>query len=351
MWELSYITAFTSERRKSLFTDIDRPSGPVTAQIFRVCLANIKTIQDRITEYHNPSVAQPIAPQKPVNIDSLPRISTPLQQGDIFAKSPPPATTTERIEYGVDYIAKYLGQSPNPGTFTVPSAASSPARSISSLLPSTPPRKLLTQGSSSSQNDQTVSGAALATLNNYTYTFLRSSFGAPFRHTFARRACTVVLGSPSSMLQLLIFSIRSLTSISVASLTEDPYGKVAKDIPQVIRIYVSTIYLIESFINKGLDVHWTDIYFDETAEAKGRKVPEVDLLVLELKTGLKAVLDGFGRFAGDLGLSEGEMVLAKKLVAGLDEKTKEKEKGDASGTDSIDKGPDKTTTVEMVEVQ
>lgn len=239
-----------------------------------------------------------------------------------------PQTSVEKVESNIGSVAKAFGQSPNPGTLKLPSGASAKARSISqNFLPSTPSRKLLTQGPSS--DDPKRSGGIMGTLHDWTLIFLRSSFGTPFRHTFARRARSVILGSPTSALHPLLSSIRILSSLAVASLVEDPYGRVAKDIPSLLRTFTTTTRQIETFVAKQLDVHWTDVGFREEGSgsgSSGRKVTEIELLVRELKTGLKAIVDAFGPFASELGISGSEMAVARQLVATLEQT----DKGDAA---------------------
>ena len=101
----------------------------------------------------------------------------------------------------------------------------------------------------------------------------------------------------------------------MASLDEDPFGKVAADVSLLIRTYVSTIRAIEGFIAK-LDVHWTDVerVDEEGREVGSRKVEGVDEVVAELKKGLKSMLEGFGKFATELGMDSGEVSIAKEVA-------------------------------------
>ena len=287
-------------------------------QSLGICVAYLNTISERIAAFLNPPSSKMPVMQKPIPVESLPRISAPLRHENILSKPAAPSTTSEKFESTVGAVAKSYGQSPNPGTIRVPSASSSPAQSLSGYLPAPSPRKLLTLGSrsSTSPQDQSVSRAARDTINIYTMKFLRSSFGIPFRQTFARRARAVVLGSPSSTLQPLISSIHCLSSIAKASLTEDPYGKTAQNIPLLLRTFVNTIQSIDIFMSKGLRPQWTDVEFREGEIGEGRRVPEIDILVRELKAGLKDVVVGFGSFVGELGMKPEEMTVAKKLIAG-----------------------------------
>lgn len=138
--------------------------------------------------------------------------------------------------------------------------------------------------------------------------FLRSPIGQPFRQTFARRTSAVVLGTPYSTIYPTLASIKALTAFSLASLTEDPYGRVSKDVPALIRTYTSTIQSIEAF-SKNLSPHWTDVEFKET----DREVRDVDAVVTCLKYGLCAMIQEFETYAGELGLGEAEIRIAKRV--------------------------------------
>lgn len=152
----------------------------------------------------------------------------------------------------------------------------------------------------------------LAQYNAYLIRFLRSPFGRPFRRTFKRRVSTVVLGSPIGELNSIVDSVNALTALALASLTEDNYGKVAKDVPLLIQAFVSVIQSVEGFVRE-LPVHWTDVEFSDA----DRRVEEVDLVVGSMKAGLKGMLDAFGKYATELGLTERDIKAASR-VAGVE---------------------------------
>ena len=169
-------------------------------------------------------------------------------------------------------------------------------------------QKLLTQG----QQESSSSSGLLAQYNAYLIRFLRSPFGRPFRRTFKRRVCAVVLGSPFSELSPIIDSVNTLTTLAVASLTEDIYGRVAKDVPLLIQVFVSVIQSVEGFVG-SLPAHWTDVEFSDS----DRRAEEVDLVVGSMKAGLKEIVDAFGKYATELGLSERDIKAARR-VAGVE---------------------------------
>lgn len=330
LWELSYIAAHPSPRRTSLFTDIERPTGSIWSQVHTACIGDIDAIRNRIAAFQSPTSSQTASkPQKLAVVETLPRIGTPLRHENILGKAPTPSTSVEQIESNIGAITKSYGQSPDPGTLKLPSSATSPSRKLfQNLLPSTPPRKLLTEGLSSKQDQSTESGLR-AIFIDYVLTFLRSPFGGPFRQTFSRRARSIVLGSPTSCLHPLLSSIRIISSLAVASLKEDPFGRVSKDVPPIIRTFISTIQLIDNFVFKGgLPVHWTDVYFEKDRQVQGRQVPEIDTLVQELKEGLKELVDAFEAYAEELGITKGDLAAARALTDGMAKRDgKESRKG------------------------
>ena len=72
---------------------------------------------------------------------------------------------------------------------------------------------------------------------------------------------------------------------------------------------MSTISSIEGFVS-SLPVHQTDVEFIES----DRNIEEVDLIIDSLKSGLKDMLKGFGKYGVELGLGEGEISAARKIA-------------------------------------
>ena len=122
----------------------------------------------------------------------------------------------------------------------------------------------------------------------------------------------MVLGSPYSELSSIVDSVNTLSVLALASLSEDPYGRVAKDVPLLIRAFVSVVQSTEGFV-KNLPVHWTDVEFSDS----DREVEEVDLVITSMKAGLRQMVDAFGKYAAELGLAEKEIRIAR-TVAGVD---------------------------------
>ena len=270
-----------------------------------LCLGNILAISNRIAESQNPA-SKSVAPPQQITIESLPSISSaPLRQENVFSNARAPMTTLEKIESSVGTIAKSYGQSPQPAK---PLKFLESHRAEGEKYLGVARQKLLTQG----QQESLSTSGLLAQCNAYLIRFLRTRFGRPFRRTFKRRASTVVLGSPYSELSCIVDSVNALSALALASLTEDPYGKVAKDVPLLIRAFVSVVQSVEGFVG-NLPVHWTDVEFSDS----DRRVEEADMVVGSMKAGLKQMVDAFGTYATELGLSAKEMRIAR-TVAGLE---------------------------------
>ena len=272
------------------------------------CVTVIQGINTRIAEFQNPPSTAPTPPMQQQNqMQSLPRLSAPLRQDQITVNPLSPTTSRERIQSTIGTVAKSLGQSPSQNS----NYPLSPLTPRAKQYLGTARNKLLTQG----QQEAMSSVGLKFQFNDYIMQFLQSPIGSPFRQTFRRRLCAVVLGTSYSELSVIVDAIDSLASLAVASLREDNFGKVQKDIPGLIRTLVNTTMSLESFV-KGLAVHWTDVDFQEM-DRQGRKAEEVEIILDSLKRGLREMVGAFGDYAVELGLGVGEMRIARE-VAGLE---------------------------------
>ena len=270
-----------------------------------LCLGNMLAISNRIADFHNPAAKSVVPPQR-ITIESLPSISSaPLRQENVFSNARTPATTREKIESSFGTIAKSYGQSPQPAK---PLKFLEGRRAEGEKYLGVARQKLLTQG----QQERLSSSGLLAQINAYLIRFLHTPLGRPFRRTLKRRVSSVVLGSPFGELSSIVDSVNALTALALASLTEDSYGKVAKDVPLLIRAYVSVIQSVEGFV-RDLPVHWTDVDFSDSE----RRGEDVDLVLWSMKAGLKEMVNAFGKYATELGLTERD-IKAAQGVAGLE---------------------------------
>ena len=270
-----------------------------------ICLTVIGDINIRVTGSKQSAPSSAYSGQVGNNLETLPRLSGPLKEGNILSNLPPSRNTSAILASSIGSFAKNAGQSPNaknPLTSFSPHAKHFASAARDKIL-SPEQKKLISPD------------YAKSSINAYLIQILNSPIGAPFRQTFGRRLCMRVLGTPYSKLSITLNAVDSLTALAVSSLPEDLYGTVSKDIPRIIRQYVITISTVNSF-KDGLAPHWTDVMFDAKND-QARRCGEVDMLVERLKLGLAELLTAFAEHLVRLGLSPVELRRARQ-VAGLD---------------------------------
>ncbi|KAI9716006.1 MAG: hypothetical protein M1812_005640 [Candelaria pacifica] len=300
-WELTRISQCFPVRRKSFFEDIDRPGGPAWTQILNSCLDVVQGINNRVIEFQNPPATGPPPAQQQGNPQPLPRLTGPLNEGNIFTSSPPPTNRREKVQAGIGSATKSFSQ------------RSTAQGSQSPLSPKV--KGMLTNGADkvmTKENQQAFSPSAIrSNIYGYIIQFLRSPLGGPFRQTLSRRATAVVLGTPYGDIGTIVDAIDSVTRLAIYSLTEDPYGKVQNDIPTIIRTFMRSVPHLEAF-KQNLQPHWTDVEYEDQGI---RRLDEVDIIIGSLRGGLREVLRAFGEYAENLGLSVGEMRIARETAA------------------------------------
>lgn len=253
----------------------------------------------RIAEFQNPP-SQKSPTQSPANLQSLPRLASPLKQDHILQTPPLPSNRLEKFESQLGSFAKSYGQSPPSPRLQGSGAVSPRAKQYLSAAR----QKLFTQG----QQERLSPSRLRADFHDYLMRFLRSSAGVPFRQTFTRRVRAIMFGSPSSSCGHIIDSIDALSRLAVASLTEDRFGKVSPDVPLLIRTFMRTMTTVENFM-QGMGPHWTDV------EGVGdKRIAEVEAVLLALREGLKMLVEGFEAFKVPLRISDKEIDDARRLA-------------------------------------
>ncbi|KKA23921.1 Nuclear envelope protein [Rasamsonia emersonii CBS 393.64] len=307
---------------ETIFSDIDRDGGPAWTQILNASVEIVKGITTRINEYKNPPSAVSKSTAEQPQLQTLPRLTEPPKQENIFAASPKGTSRHAKLGETISTTAKSYGQSPDWTPIArakardmlnqASNAVLSPERK-QKLLGSSPEMKLLTGAQPSS------AGPSIPFISP----ILRSPVGQLFRQTYDRRLRRIVLGGPHGELGPIVDAIESLTRLLVASLAEDPYGKVQADVPTVVRLFTDTIITLEDFVQGGLDVHWTDVTFppssDAAAQEQARRVPEVDIVLDTLKSSLSDLLAAFKPYLGEVGLKEKDLRLARAAAGIVDE--------------------------------
>jgi len=305
-WELYLICTQFADRRRSIFTEVDRKTGSTWTQISTACLDEVEAIRNRIRVSQDPAegrakmAAEELArkqqellighPQaEPMGLPSI--ANRGVSDDVVFAKQ------SSSFSRNVGNFARSVGQSPNAHNPLTPRAKRALEWGTDRVLSKEQQAQLSAQGISRETN-------------GYILSFLQTPLGEPFRKTFTRLANAVIFGVPRSNRVNIVHAVRSLTALVLASLKEDDYGQAAKDVPTIIRAYTATIGEIQRFIDV-LEPSWTDVAF--TAK-RSRQVPDVTELVGEMRDGLEQMLLAFGEYTSSLGMSKREVKEAKEAV-------------------------------------
>ncbi|KAI9793494.1 MAG: hypothetical protein M1816_007926 [Peltula sp. TS41687] len=323
-WELSIICKRFPTRRKSFFEDIDRNGGPTWTQVLNVCLGTIQSMNSRVTESMKSSSSSstaltttttttttttststpstPAQPSHQLTIHRLPRISTPLKDDPIFRNPPSPSSRRGQAQERLGSLAKSAGLSP-PST----RKGWTPIDLLSYIFQQASDR-LLTPEQKRLLSSSHLSGL----LNETTLSFLRTALGQPFRQPLQRRAICTLLGASPADIDVPVCAISALAQLATCSLTEDPFGKVAGDVPLLIRTFRDAVTVLEGF-QAGFRPHWSDVQARDEGVRSG-DFESVDELLGVLRGALGDVLEGFGKYAGTLGLDGGEMRAARRAA-------------------------------------
>lgn len=323
-WELCLISQRSPDRRKAIFSDIDREGGATWSQILDVSVQVIKDISARIEKSKSPPFGAKPSSQneqpEPV-LQTLPRLTEPLKDGGVFAPRPRASTRQQKFQEAISSTAKSYGQSPDwtprararaRDVFDRASAAVLSPERRQKLLASSGELKKLTAPPPSQPEK----------LHPLVAKVLRFPLGLPFRQVYAQRLCGIVFGSPYASLCPVVDAIESLTRLLVASLEEDPYGKVQADISTIISLFTDTTIILDGFVRGGLDIHWTDVDFPPSSEPQAqevaRRVPDVELVLETLRRSLAGLLSTFGPYLKQVGISGKDLRLARE-AAGMEE--------------------------------
>ncbi|KAL4878554.1 nucleoporin protein Ndc1-Nup [Aspergillus karnatakaensis] len=322
-WELSFISQQFPDRRKAIFSDIDREGGSSWTQILVSATDIIKGISTRVEEAKTGASASKPSPAEakpdPV-LQTLPRLADPPKGENIFAASPKPTTTQGKLGEGFSSTLRSLGNSPDWTPKARARARDVFDRASSVVLSPERKQKFLT----SSQDLKMITGGPTGKPQNvhfYLVQLLRTPIGSLIRQPFARRLSGIVFGTPTANLASIFYAIDSLTRLLIASLEEDPYGKVQADVTSIVRLFTETTTTLEEHAHSGLEIHWTDATFPQPgnadAQAKARRVPDVELVIDSLKSSLKQLLAAFEPYLKDVGLVGKDLRLATE-AAGIE---------------------------------
>lgn len=292
-WELVYIAQQLKDRRKAIYEDIDRSGGTCWSQVRLVCLEVINEMQTRMDNYERPLVS---IGNTNDNFPSLPRLSEPLKDGlqspgDLFSTISTESSSMNGVTRAVGRFAKSKGQSlstsnsPRTSKFIKAAEGAILTKQHRQVLSKTDPRGLV---------------------KRWATWFLKSQLGWPFRQEYQRRLKTIVLGTPFGDVGLNVDAIQSLVGLAVHSLSEDQYGNVQRDIKAIIKNFTVIILNLEN-LKSNLEIHWTDVMSIQES-------PDIDLILVTLKNGLGELIDAFGKYSDNLGLSQRDLKMAKEAT-------------------------------------
>ncbi|KIW52758.1 hypothetical protein PV05_08381 [Exophiala xenobiotica] len=276
-WELAIIAQKHKDRRKTIFEDIERPTGPIWAQMSE---AGLKILQEIDTRILGPAPKQP-QPQADSTVTGLPHIVPEVQTQSIFQANPKP-TVGESL---VLSPLRHIGSSNQP--WRPPIEETTKAVEMKLLEYARPPGA-----------DQVQSQSLI---EQWTMSLQKSPIGWFFTSTKTARINVAVLGSPNDDAALIVDVIDSITKMLVASLTEDTYGKATPTVPETVRQFTKTLTTIEAFVAKN------DI-------SKSGGIEEVEIITERLRAGLKELLAAFQLYLLDVGLGIADLNQAKKAV-------------------------------------
>ncbi|KAK0674736.1 putative nuclear envelope protein ndc1 [Cercophora samala] len=292
MWELAYIARDFPDRRKAIYEDIDRKNGPMWSQVYKICIDTLKQIETRIDNYEKygkPTVPDPVLYPEQNQVPAKKRLTetVPVDE-EVFQPSPQRRGFREAIERTVGKVATDPNQ---------PSQLSPAAKKIAGFA-----KEELIKAQKQATGTEDTEGLA----KDFATKFLESPFGWPFRQTYRRKVAKVVLGEPYGEVSLYANAAFALSGLAARSLQEDKYGNVQRDVAGLVRALTGLVRKIEGF-RQEVVVSWTDV-------ERRRESKEADEILEGLRWSLRGVLEGFGDYARDVGLSVGDLRLAREAA-------------------------------------
>ncbi|EAQ84033.1 hypothetical protein CHGG_10437 [Chaetomium globosum CBS 148.51] len=306
MWELAFIARDFSDRRKSIYEDIERKDGPMWSQVYKICIDTIKAMETSMDAYTAP-------PAPPTSTDATPeqlqqqqqkaRTTEPPRDEEIFQPIPQRKGLRSQVEKAVNQATL----SPGQGSQLSPTAKRMVESAKQQLL------KAQKEATGTEDTQGLFKDAALRVLG--------SPAGWPFRQQYRRRLANAVFGSPYGEPSLYVNTAYALSGLAVHSLREDKYGHVQRDVATIIRTLTTVTKKLEGFSNSLAD-HWTDVGGE-------RSCPEVEEVLAALRDALERLVNAFGPYARDLRLSLADMRQAREAagMVGTDGEMREVARG------------------------
>lgn len=116
---------------------------------------------------------------------------------------------------------------------------------------------------------------------------------------------------------MTLYAIGSIARLAAASVREDQFGTVHRDVATILRALTRVTGSLDAF-KRTSPIHWTDVAFGDTAGSQdaARDVKEVEELLTHLRCALRYLIASFEAYAKDMGLGAVELREARK-AAGL----------------------------------
>lgn len=287
-WELFIISESHPLRRKDIFADIERlDTEPMLTLMVNAAIAVVNSIEDRTTALdptRGPSTQKGAFSTANGNVQRLPRLlpsAVPAQSSILVASNPSASNNgLDRMGNYISHEAQVLGSSSSPWS---------------------PP---LQKGK---QLAFEYSSPAIKDLRARAETVQQSPIGRYLLASPIRMIKSIVLGTPTGNATLTLHAVNSVKNLLVASLTEDTYGRAVACVPPMIQAVTKAIFVIEHVIAKYTNGVLT--------QSDQQELEEVLTVQRDMKSCLKELLEKFGMYLHDVGLSIRDLNEARKAVA------------------------------------
>ncbi|CAI6338210.1 unnamed protein product [Periconia digitata] len=300
LWELALITDRFPERRRTIYSELDRKTASTSKQITDICLAEVRLLITRISIALDPQFRpadengqkQEVGP-----LTLVPKIARPIQNTPVTLDGPGPARTrSEEAGQLVSGIAKDLSSPTNNNLRKSPYVRNGLEKT----------QLAIKENTQKAEASFEATGIWPALINSWA--------GRPFRQSLRRSASLIVTGAPYSHLSPLCNAITAITNLAVLSLKEDDWGRFSKQVPDIIRSFTLALQKLEEYVD-SLTVHWTDLEMLSKPEEERKKIAEVEQVRECLREGLRGILGVFAEYLRSIDLGIVEIQEAKKVVA------------------------------------
>ncbi|KAK3653209.1 hypothetical protein LTR56_004745 [Elasticomyces elasticus] len=333
-WELHLIctSPLFAARRATIFAEVDRQPTSTWTEIKDACLGEISAISTRIQVSQQPLGGQPnpqaqqqealaaSQQQRGTQPSGLPRIAGRGVVNDASLINPsrsPSSGARGGARQAVEMVGGVMKSLSQSQSGAHAQGQQQQGQRTAAGIGSTYGKKAIEYGVQKAGGKGALPTGLQGVMGGKVVEFLRTPAGEVFRQIFGRRVRAVVLGVPYGRGVDIVHASRALTSLVVASLKEDSFGQVSKDVANIVRSYTATIGNIRSFI-AGLAPHWSDVGFTDAQRdlsAGGSEgLGEVQEVLEVLRQGLEEVVLAFGEYAAGLGLTHAEMRVARQVI-------------------------------------